>query len=185
MKTWILLLRGVNVGGNNILPMQVLRNIVEDLGHQNVKTYIQSGNCVFNSEEHDASQIGNLIAERIDTELGFRLRVWVISLGDVEAALAANPYPQAMADPKSLHFFFLSEPAPAANLEAMTTLKMNGEAYTLGDTIFYLWAPDGIGRSKLAEKAERHIGVALTARNLRSVMKIIELARAAQDCLLR
>ena len=83
-----------------------------------------------------------------------------------------NPFPQAEADPKTLHFFFLAEPAANADLKAIDAVKIASENYELASTVFYMYAPDGFGRSKLAKDAEKHLGVVTTARNLRTVNKI-------------
>jgi uncharacterized protein (DUF1697 family) len=177
MQIWIALLRGINVGGNNILPMKDLRGLLDDLGYENARTYIQSGNCVFQSGENEAGKLEGEIGSAIEKQFGFRPHVFVLTLDALDEAIAANPYPQANDDPKSLHFSFLAKPARDVDLGALEALKADNEAFTLTDAVFYLYAPDGIGRSKLAAKTERHLAVPMTGRNLRSVLKITELAR--------
>ena len=177
MAVWIALLSGVNVGGNNILPMKELRNILANLGFQNVRTYIQSGNCVFQSDERKAAQIEKWVGEAIDNRFGFRPQIFVLTADALDAVVAGNPYKQGDDDPKSVHISFLAKPAKGANLSPLEAFREGGEDFTLTDRAFYLYAPNGIGRSKLAAKIERHVSVPMTARNLRSVMKIAELAR--------
>lgn len=176
MTVWIALLRGINVGGNNILPMKDLRALLEQAGLTQVSTYIQSGNCVFAADETDPRALERSIAAAIDARFGFRPQILVMRAKTFQQALAANPYPEGAEDPKTVHFFFLAEPAAGADLAAMEDLRAGTERFALTDRVFYLHAPDGIGRSKLAAKVERHLGVATTARNLRSVMKLAELA---------
>lgn len=97
----------------------------------------------------------------------------------LDAVVADNPYKQGDDDPKSVHIFFLVKPAVGADLSPLKAFREGGEDFTLTDRAFYLYAPDGIGRSRLATKIERHVPVQMTARNLRSVMKIAELARSS------
>lgn len=168
LGTWIALLRGINVGGNNILPMAELRNDLEALKLTNVRTYIQSGNVVFDSAATTPSALAKRIGEQIEEQHGFRPRVLILSREDFLAAIETNPFPEAASHPKTLHFFFLAEPAADANMQALDDARSPTEAYKLTDRVFYLHAPDGIGRSKLAAKVERHLRVVTTARNYRT-----------------
>lgn len=175
MSTWIALLRGINVGGKNILPMKDLRALLQGLGFENVQTYIQSGNCVFSSPDIDAASMSARIKGAIQSRFGFAPAVLILAENEMREAIAANPYPQGADDPKSVHFFFLSEPVIAADEQALDAIKLASEHYTLTDKVFYLFAPDGVGRSKLAAQVERILGVATTARNLRSALKVLDL----------
>lgn len=176
MQTWIALFRGINVGGNHILPMAELRADLEALGMENVRTYIQSGNAVFDSKARSAAALGQKIEQRIETEHGFRPQVFVLTREDLLSAIGANPFLQATEDPSKLHFGFLAEPATDADLTALEAAAKASEAYVLGTSVFYLHAPEGIGRSKLAANLEKHLGVAVTARNYRTVDKLLAIA---------
>ena len=176
MPRWIVLFRGINVGGNNVLPMKGLVSHLEALKLKNVRTYIQSGNVVFDTEEKSVSSLAKKIAGRIEKEYGFRPQVLLISREELQNAIQANPFPKAVLDPKSLHFFFLEKPAAKANIQALDLAKAPTESYVLKGSVFFLHAPEGIGRSKLAATAEKHLGVAATARNYRTVEKIAEIA---------
>ena len=90
----------------------------------------------------------------------------------MEEAIAHNPFPEAEAEPKSLHFYFLADLPKVPNLAAIEQAKAPSEAFQLIGQVFYLHAPDGIGRSKLAASAEKKLGVATTARNWRTVQKL-------------
>ncbi len=177
MKTYIALFRGINVGGKNALPMKELVAILEDLGAQNVKTYIQSGNAVFVSPEKDASQLSNMISREIKKRRGFEPHVLLLDLEDIERAIKKNPFPDAATDPKALHAGFLASAPEEPDLEALESIKSNGERFYLIDKVFYLHAPEGIGRSKLAANAEKLLGVPMTDRNWRTVCKIREMTR--------
>jgi len=172
MQTWVALFRGINVGGKNLLPMAALRNDLEDLGLENVRTYIQSGNVVFDAPKGSATSLADEIAGRVEERHGFRPHLLLLGREDLMRAIEANPFPEAVSEPKTLHFFFLAEKASDPNLEALDAARKPSEAYELTDGVFYLHAPDGIGRSKLAANAEKYLGVVTTARNYRTVDKL-------------
>jgi len=172
MQTWIALLRGINVGGHNILPMAKLKSDLESLQLHNVRTYIQSGNAVFDSAVKTASVLSKKIADRIEEQHGFRPQLLLLSRRDLLTAIESNPFPEAASDPKTLHFLFLAEPAANPNIEALDDMKAPTERFKLTSGVFYLHAPDGIGRSKLAASAERQLGVVTTGRNYRTVEKL-------------
>lgn len=174
-QLWVALFRGINVGGRNSLPMKVLVGLLNDLGAESVRTYIQSGNVVFNHSDTDRAALAARIAEAVADSQGFKPEVMLLTTNELKAAIDANPYPQAEAEPKSLHLYFLAQPATAAKLDELDALAKDNEAFTLTEGVFYLHAPDGIGRSKLAERVERKLGVATTARNWRTVVKLLEL----------
>ena len=176
MATWIALFRGINVGGKNILPMKELREVLQERGYTHVKSYIQSGNVVFRGPQTNAEHLADYIGDAVLDNHGFQPRVIVLSVEDLEQAAVSNPFPEAQADPKSLHFYFLSELPKRPDLKALNDIKSRTESFAIVGKVFYLHAPDGIGRSKLAASAERLIGVAGTARNWRTVSKVLELA---------
>lgn len=177
MATWVAFLRGINVGGNHKLPMKELAALLGDEGLSDVATYIQSGNVVFRCSRATAAALEKRIGTAVSKQYGFQPRVLVLSAAELERAAAANPFPQADADPKSLHLFFLAKRPPAPKLDALHALAAGSEAFELIDKIFYLHTPDGFGTSKLAERAERHLGVDATARNWRTVGKVLEMAK--------
>lgn len=175
MGVWIALLRGINVGGKNILPMKSLRQLLENAGFSDVKTYIQSGNCAFRTDQVEPDKIAQVIAQSIAREFEFCPQVLVIERSQLLEAISANPYPEGQDDPKSVHLLFLAEPATAADIQALENLKAPTERFVLTERVLYLHAPDGIGRSKFAAQAERKLGVVATARNLRSSINIAAL----------
>ena len=175
MKTYITLFRGINVGGNSILPMKDLVALLKNLGAQGVKTYIQSGNAVFQHQSENAAELSDKIRTAISKSHGFAPRVLLLDVADMAQAIAANPFPQAEAEPKTLHLYFLTDSPENPDLNRLDQLKRETEQYRLSDKIFYLYAPDGIGRSKLAEQVEKALGVAATARNWRTVSKVMAL----------
>ncbi|MEM6554560.1 MAG: DUF1697 domain-containing protein [Pseudomonadota bacterium] len=175
MKTWIALLRGINVGGRTLLPMKDLRHLLDRAGFTQVKTYIQSGNCVFQSDQADPGELQRIISEAIETQFGFRPSVLLLDAAALQQAMAENPYPEAADDPKSVHLYFLSAPAIRPDLAGLKALQTATERFTLTERVLYLHAPEGIGRSKLAARVEQKLGVPTTARNFRTAVKISEL----------
>ncbi|MGW8315334.1 MAG: DUF1697 domain-containing protein [Bacteroidales bacterium] len=180
MKTYIMLLRGINVGGRNTIPMRELTGILEDLGCSSVKTYIQSGNIVLRSDM-DADSLSELAGQAIQSLKGFEPHVLVLERRDLERAIAANPFPEAESDPKGLHLGFLDAPPSSPDLDTLESMKAKSERFQLIENIFYLHAPEGVGRSKLATNTERSLGVPMTDRNWRTISKIRDLAEEVDE----
>ncbi len=177
MTSFVILLRGVNVGGKNILPMQDFRELLDGLGCDQVASYIQSGNAVC-KYAGEATGLSDKIAAAIENQFGFRPSVLVVSSSDFLKIAAANPYLAKDIDPKFLHVWFLQAPARQVNKARLDDIVAAGEKFTLTDTAFYLCAPNGIGRSKLAKDVEKCLGVPATARNARTVNKLGEMLAA-------
>lgn len=175
MTIYIALLRGINVGGKNKLLMKDLMGLLENLGCQQVKTYIQSGNAVFQHSSEKPVELSQRISAAIKEGYGFEPSVLLLQKEELERAIAHNPFPEAVAEAKTLHLYFLSAPPPEPDLAGLEALKTSSENFVLKEGVFYLHAPDGIGRSRLAAKAEKLIGVAGTARNWRTVCKLVEM----------
>ena len=177
MKIYIALFRGINVGGKNSLPMKELTGILEELGCQNVKTYIQSGNVVFQINEKNSSGLSDRLSAEINKLRGFAPSVLLLSLMELEKIVANNPFPEARNDPQVLHVGFLAAAPKRPDLGKLESLRLKNERFQLINSAFYLHAPDGIGRSKLAANTERLLGVSMTDRNWRTVGKILEMAK--------
>ena len=180
MVTCIALLRGINVGGHNRLKMAALRSDLEALGLRNVRTYIQSGNVAFRYEAEEidgetCDALAERIASRIDEQHGFRPHTLVFPTARLVRAMEENPFPEAEAEPKRLHLFFLAGEPRDPDESAIEESAAGTERWEIRGDVFYLHAPDGIGRSKLARSVERHLGVPATARNWRTVAKLREM----------
>lgn len=177
MKTYIALFRGINVGGKNVLPMKDLVAILKDIGARNGKTYIQSGNAVFQSEETDASLLSHAISAAIRKNHGFEPHVILLDSEEAEKAVGSNPFPEAESEPKTLHLLFLASVPKNPDLDALEAIKGGRERFVLKDSFLYLHTPDGIGRSRLAANAEKLLGVPATGRNWRTVRKVLAMAQ--------
>lgn len=175
MNTYIALFRGINVGGHNKLLMKDLRSLMKELGFQKVNSYIQTGNVVFEAEKQDRDQLSERISARVEENHGFKPKILVLEREELQRAIAANPYPEAEQEPRSVHLMFLASTPSEPDLDYLDEKKKESESYTLTEKVFYLYAPDGIGRSKLASNIEKGLGVSTTGRNWRTVKKIYEM----------
>lgn len=177
MTVWVALLRGVNVGGNNILSMKKLRELLECAGFSSVRTYIQSGNCVFASRLQDRDALSAAVADAIEAEFGFRPAVIVLTPDEFADALAANPFP--VDEPKHVHFQFLGGPPEKTDFDGLRAVAQPGEDFRLIGDVLYLYLPHGSGRSPVAQKLGRFVKAEMTARNLATVRTIADMARDA------
>jgi uncharacterized protein (DUF1697 family) len=177
MTAYVALLRGINVGGNSSLPMKELIAALEEAGARRVRTYIQSGNAVFESSEPNQARLAERISSEIRRRRGFEPHVHLLTVDALADAIAGNPFPEAASAPTTLHVGFLSVPPPSPDLEKLSALRKESERFRLSGSLFYLHAPEGVGRSKLAANAERLLGVPMTVRNWRTVCKVMDMAR--------
>ena len=157
--------------------MQDFRNLLSELGCKDVATYIQSGNAVFNYPGK-VTRLSESISDAVEKQFGFRPQTMLVSAVEFLAIAAANPFVAKALELKFVHICFLPGAAQQPNTERMTELACPSEQYVLTDEAFYLHAPDGIGRSKLASNVEKCLGVRTTARNARTVGKICEMVES-------
>ncbi len=172
MNQYIALLRGINVGGKT-LAMKDLIAVLQRVGCANIRTYIQSGNVVFSSDVTESTTLEEHIRAGVIQSCGLDVTVIVLTVRAWQTALAGNPFP--IENGRALHLFFLASVPVAPDLNRLESLKTEMEKYLLSGQVFYLYTPDGFGRSKLAEKAEKCLGVAATARNWNTVSQLNEM----------
>lgn len=182
MASWATLLRGVNIAGKNSLPMASFRALLNDLGYQNVMTYIQSGNAVFEAPGN-ADEISHAIGSTLEIQFGFRPDVITLPTKDLDLALEENPFKsQADTDGSKVHLFFLDGEVPTTFLNDEQNYATADEKTALIANVLYMYTPNGFGRSKLAAHITRTLPVPATARNARSVTAIAALARKLLKC---
>ncbi|MDD1749119.1 MAG: DUF1697 domain-containing protein, partial [Methanothrix sp.] len=150
--------------------------ILEDIGAKRVRTYIQSGNAIFQSAEKNSSRLSKQLTAEIKKLHGFEPQVLILEPEAVNRAMAKNPFPDAEDDCSNLHLGFLASAPKNPDLDRLNSLRKESERFHLTDEVFYLYAPEGVGRSKLAKNSERLIGVPMIDRNWRTVCKVEELA---------
>ena len=156
--------------------MKDLVEILDEMGFVEINTYIQSGNVVFRSSKKCSSSTATKISKKIMSQHGFEPKV--LLLGETELRLAVKNNPFSTDEAKALHFYFLDAIPESPDLTKLKGLKSDSEEFALVGTVFYLYAPDGIGRSRLAAVVEKSMGVATTARNWNTVNKLISMAGA-------
>lgn len=176
MNLYVALFRGINVGGNGSLPMKELVAALEEIGAQKARTYIQSGNAVFESTEKNVARLSKQLSAEIMRRRGFEPRVHILTLEALAKAIAENPFPEVISDPSSLHLGFLASSPKSPDLKKLSSLRKESERFHLTESVFYLHAPEGVGRSKLAASSEKFLGVPMTDRNWRTVCKVMEMA---------
>ena len=177
MTVYIGLFRGINVGGNKPVKMETLRAALEGAGLAGVKTYIQSGNTVFKSNQ-TARRIETTIAETFSKTFGFDSRVSVRSMEEWNCMIGKNPYPQVKDNPKSVHAVILDGDPTDEALSELDRLARESERFTLRNRVLYLYTPEGFGTSKLAGALDKVLKVPLTARNWRTVLTLQDMAAA-------
>jgi uncharacterized protein (DUF1697 family) len=186
MATYAALLRGINVGGSKKVPMADLRALLQGLGHTGVVTYLQSGNAVFTTDggPGDVRREDTLaadITEAIEKRFGFTVEVIVRDHAYLKAVRDACPFPEADLEPKQLHVTYFSAPVDADRFASLDQRAFLPEEFRLGDRALYLYTPEGLGRSKLAEALARPRilkGVIATSRNWNTVVRLEELTRS-------
>ncbi|MEU9570761.1 DUF1697 domain-containing protein [Streptomyces massasporeus] len=179
--TYAALLRGINVGGSRKVPMADLRTLLADLGLDDVRTYLQSGQAVFSSGHGDEESLAGEIARAIEKRFGFGVDVIVRDHAHLRAIADACPFPAAGLEPKQLHVTYFSAPVTPDRFAEIDQEAYLPEEFRLGDRALYLYAPNGLGRSKLAEhlsKPRITKGLIATTRNWNTVVKLVEMTGA-------
>lgn len=154
--------------------MKELTAILEDLGYQNIQTYIQSGNVIFRSKKKAGKQTAGEISKYIFEKKGFEPKVLLLTPEQLQDSIENNPFPTDIG--KALHFFFLKEASHDPDIQQLMLLKTRTEEFELINRVFYLYTPEGMARSKLAAAVEKAMGVAVTARNWNTVRKLADMA---------
>lgn len=176
MKTWIALFRGINMVGKHLLPMKELVVILEGLGARDVKTYHQSGNAVFRHRGKDASMLAARIGAAIKKQYGFEPRVLLLEVEEFVRIMADNPFPEGVSEPE-LCVVLLSDVPEHPNLDELEAVKKESERFALRGKVFYMHAPEGTYRSKLAGRIERSLGVSVTGRAWSTIEKVMAMVK--------
>jgi uncharacterized protein (DUF1697 family) len=168
----VALLRGINVGGRNPVPMADLRAVFETLGHTEVTTFIQSGNVIFTTAGPvTAKSLEVAIADRFDINASVVLR----TPRELERIVEANPF--AGADIAKLHVGFMPRKPPAGAVSKLDAERFRPEELAIRGRELYFHLPDGMGRSRLPAYVDRRLEIPTTVRNWNTVTKLLELTR--------
>ncbi|MGX7668527.1 DUF1697 domain-containing protein [Flavobacterium pedocola] len=177
MNRHLALLRGINVSGHNMIKMEELRVLLERMGFQNVRTYIQSGNVFVDSDEEHGATVGFKIKQEIFKEWGYDVPIIVITKEDLEACLKNTPYlKEKDVDTKKLYFTFISK---ELNDNAIHDLKMSQvkpDEAVIDKNRIYIKYDVGAGKTRFDQKyIEKKLNVTATMRNLNTVTKLLEM----------
>ena len=179
MATYALLLRGVNVGGRGSLPMATLREVLTDIGYDDVRTYLQSGNAVIGSSG-SAAKVRTDAEKALAAAVGRHIDILVRSHAQLSKVVDEWPF-AASGAPTTEHVFFLESAADAKPLRDIDPSDYAPERFATGGAHVYLSLPDGLGRSKLAPVVTRRLGKAITtARNWNTVTALLEMTAPAR-----
>jgi uncharacterized protein (DUF1697 family) len=179
VPTHVALLRGINVGGKNLLPMQHLARMFQDAGCSGVRTYIQSGNVIFKASQATCGKLSSLIANGIVDRFGYRTPVLLRSVEDLAETIRNNPFLQAGAPENWLHVLFLESQPDPARVAALDPHRSPYDTYVVRDREIYLQCPNGVGNTKLTNAYfDSKLATVSTGRNWRTVLKLLELAQS-------
>lgn len=172
MPRHVALIRGINVGRAKRVAMADLRALVESLGYRDVRTLLNSGNVVFTAPRAVPSEAGPRIEKAIAARLNVTARVTVLTAAELAEAVAKNPLLEVATNPSRLLVGVLASPADRARLEPLTRKGWAPEALALGARVAYLWCPEGVLASRLAEAVGRELRDAVTTRNWTTMSKL-------------
>ena len=172
---WIVLLRGVNLGRNKRIAMSDLRSLLESLGYRDVRTHILSGTAIVTGARGTPASMEKRIAKQLVADLGLDVTVFVRSLGEVDALIAANPFAKKPAEKNALHAVFLSEDPKPAAVKAIDPKAYAPDRFAFGKRVIYLSLTNGVAGSTLPNW-EKALGVRTTMRTWNVVTKLRDLA---------
>jgi uncharacterized protein (DUF1697 family) len=176
--THVALLRGINVGGKNVLPMKELVQMFSDAGGTGVRTYIQSGNVIFEAPG-GAAGIGDTIQAKIEKRYGYRLPVILRTSQQLNETIRGNPFVKAGADEKTLHVYFLAHSPSAQATASLDPGRSAPDAFHVRGPEIYLHLPNGMARTKLTNAYfDSKLSTTCTARNWATVLKLAEMMAA-------
>jgi uncharacterized protein (DUF1697 family) len=182
MPIYVAMLRGINVGRGKVVKMERLRASLGSLGFGNVRTYVQSGNVVFDSKQKSGAELSKKIEAKIQRDFGFAVPVILKTSKEIEQVVRDNPLvKEKEIDHSKLHVTFLSAaplPAAAKTLEPLATSR---EQFRVLNREVYLYCPDGYGISKLSNTTiEKKLSLVATTRNWRTVNALLEMAKLSR-----
>ena len=170
MQKFIVLFRGINVGGNNLLPMKQFVFLLKQSKYEGVSSYIQTGNIVLKSSNNPIDQVKSIVSKNF----GFSPVVFALDESAFFNSALNNPYKEF--EGKLVHFYFCKNDINMVH-DKLNKYIADSEEYTVNGNVFYLHAPEGIGRSKLVKNIESCLGQSATGRNLNTINKISSMLK--------
>jgi uncharacterized protein (DUF1697 family) len=177
MARYVVLLRGINLGGSRRVSMQDLRALLTNLGYTDVATLLQSGNAVLDSTRRQPDKVCAEIERAIGAELGMPVRCVVRTAAELAAVVDANPFPEHAADGAKLMVSFASGRVDRAKLAGVEADAFAPDEFAVGDREIYLWLPNGASGSRIPiDFWDKRTGLTTTTRNWNTVTKLLAMA---------
>ena len=178
MTPYISILRGINVSGHRLIKMDALKELCSTLKMQQVKTYIQSGNIVFQSAQNNCDAQSKKLEKAIQQKFGFEVPVITLSKSELANCIAANPYTKdKKLNEAFFHVTFLKKQPDNINSTETNDISLKNERYFLDERCIYLYCPDGYGKTKLTNSFfENKFKVTATTRNWKTVNELLRMA---------
>lgn len=170
-KTWVALLRGINVGKAKRISMADLRALLQGMGYSDVRTVLTSGNAVFTTASGAGGALGSSIAEGIEDELGVSCQVIVLASSELAKVVDENPFVAAGVSIDELHATFLAKPPAAARLAEVAREDVAPDEFAAGGKVLYTRLPNGVMGSRLPDW-EKVLGTTATARTWKTVLRL-------------
>lgn len=181
MAVRIALLRGINVGSHNRIPMAELRELLAGLGYSDARTLVQSGNIVLTAEA-DPDELARELEREITDRFGVKTPVVVRTRDELAAVVALDPLGDVADQHKLYQVSFLSAEPDSEALQEIAAIDVEPERFVHSGREIYAWHPEGIQRSKLAKLlSDKRLGVTATARNWNTTTKLLQLADELAD----
>lgn len=175
MKTYIVLLRGINVGGHKKVPMAELRELLSKSGFENVKTYIQSGNVILQSKEKSTENIESIVRKSIIDHFGFEVPVIAKTRTELQVIFDTCPFSQEKKE--NSYFVLLSDIPKAEQVNTVEEITYENEEFDIINDCLYFHSSIGYGNSKFNMNLfEKKLNVSATSRNFKTMIKLLDLS---------
>ncbi len=177
MPYYIAMLRGINVSGQKKIKMADLKSLFEESGFSNVRTYIQSGNVIFEYRSASTDKLAEIISKQIQNAFGFEVPVIVLTASELTNAAAGSPFISNSSNiPERIYFTFLEDEPAKEKVSNLEGIDFGTEEFQKKNKVIYLYIPDGYGRAKLNNNfIENKLKVRATTRNWKTVNKLLEM----------
>lgn len=176
MATHLVLLRGINVSGHNMMKMEALKTMLENIGFQNIRTYLQSGNVFVDSDE-EASKVGFTIKQEIFKVFGHEVPVVMITKEDLESCFSNNPFLKGKdIDTKKLYVAFISTKLKKENINDLKISQFKPDEASIDDNRIFIKYDVGAGKTRFDQKyIEKKLNVTATIRNWNTVTNLLKM----------
>lgn len=178
MTTYISILRGINVSGHNIIKMDQLKQLMMNLGFENVQTYIQSGNIIYQTKQKDTTKLSESIIKTIQKDFGYDVPVITLSINILEKIIQNNPFTKNATDTSLLHVTFLNAIPDTEKIKLLKSVDTKNDTFEIIEQAMYLLCQNGYGNTKLSNTfIENKLKVGATTRNWKTTNELLNMAK--------